>query len=82
MGWDLRNVAVPLFSLNRNVTTNQKISFDLSSSGQWLLSGDTDGILHVFDVEFGTKNGKFPDYQVWSLKSDGSVEYIAIDHFE
>ncbi|XP_037036519.1 telomerase Cajal body protein 1 homolog [Bradysia coprophila] len=63
IGWDLRNVTVPLFNLSRTVATNQRIYFDISSSDQWLVSGDTDGILHVFDVEYGTKNGKFPDYQ-------------------
>lgn len=55
---------MPLFNLNRNVATNQKISFDLSSSDQFLVSGDTDGILHVFDIEYGITSGKFPDYQV------------------
>lgn len=68
LAWDVRNVTVPLFTFNRNVETNQKIYFDLSWSGQWLMSGDTNGTLHVYDMEYGIEKGKFPDYQVGSRK--------------
>lgn len=37
--WDLRNVGQTLYSAERTVTTNQKICFDISSDGQYLVSG-------------------------------------------
>uniref|UniRef100_A0A8C9TIT2 Telomerase Cajal body protein 1 n=1 Tax=Scleropages formosus TaxID=113540 RepID=A0A8C9TIT2_SCLFO len=48
--WDLRDLGQVLFSLRRNVTTNQRIYFDLDPSGQYLLSGDTGGIVSVWDT--------------------------------
>lgn len=37
--WDLRNVGQTLYSAKRTVTTNQRICFDISSDGQFLVSG-------------------------------------------
>jgi len=37
--WDLRNVGQTLYSAERTVTTNQRIGFDISSDGQYLVSG-------------------------------------------
>lgn len=48
--WDLREPGKVLFSLKRNVATNQRIYFDLDPSGRFLLSGDTDGLVSVWDT--------------------------------
>lgn len=48
--WDLREPGKVLFSLKRNVTTNQRIYFDLDPSGRFLLSGDTGGLVSVWDT--------------------------------
>lgn len=64
LGWDVRNETEPVFNLNRNVETNQTIYFDVNRSDEWLISGDSNGIVHAFDMECGTATGKFPDFQV------------------
>ncbi|XP_016141124.1 telomerase Cajal body protein 1 isoform X2 [Sinocyclocheilus grahami] len=48
--WDLRDPGQVLFSMHRNVSTNQRIYFDLDQSGRYLLSGDTDGVVSVWDT--------------------------------
>ncbi|XP_052458416.1 telomerase Cajal body protein 1 [Carassius gibelio] len=48
--WDLRDPGQVLFSMHRNVGTNQRIYFDLDQSGRYLLSGDTDGVVSVWDT--------------------------------
>ncbi|XP_038851977.1 telomerase Cajal body protein 1 isoform X2 [Salvelinus namaycush] len=48
--WDLRDPGKILFSLKRNVATNQRIYFDLDPSGRYLLSGDTEGVVSVWDT--------------------------------
>uniref|UniRef100_A0A671PM87 Telomerase Cajal body protein 1 n=1 Tax=Sinocyclocheilus anshuiensis TaxID=1608454 RepID=A0A671PM87_9TELE len=48
--WDLRDPGQVLFSMHRNVNTNQRIYFDLDQSGRYLLSGDTDGVVSVWDT--------------------------------
>ncbi|KAJ8246838.1 hypothetical protein GJAV_G00255950 [Gymnothorax javanicus] len=48
--WDLRDPGQILFSLNRNVATNQRIYFDLDPTGQYLLSGNTEGVVAVWDT--------------------------------
>lgn len=37
--WDLRNIGQTLYSAKRTVTTNQRIYFDISSDGKYLISG-------------------------------------------
>ncbi|XP_076843471.1 telomerase Cajal body protein 1 [Brachyhypopomus gauderio] len=48
--WDLRDPGQVLFSLPRTVRTNQRIYFDLDPSGRYLISGDTDGVMSVWDT--------------------------------
>lgn len=48
--WDLREPGKVVFSLKRNVDTNQRIYFDLDLSGRYLLSGDTEGVVSVWDT--------------------------------
>lgn len=49
--WDLRQSAVPVFKLHRTIATNQRIHFDICRQGRWLASGDTDGLLRVWDLD-------------------------------
>nr|XP_046235848.1 telomerase Cajal body protein 1 [Scatophagus argus]XP_046235850.1 telomerase Cajal body protein 1 [Scatophagus argus]XP_046235851.1 telomerase Cajal body protein 1 [Scatophagus argus] len=55
--WDLREPGKVVFSLKRNVSTNQRIYFDLDPSGRYLLSGDTEGVVSVWDTETAPPNG-------------------------
>ncbi|KAG9346622.1 hypothetical protein JZ751_006933 [Albula glossodonta] len=55
--WDLREPGRVLFSLNRSVTTNQRIYFDLDPSGQYLLSGNTEGVVSVWDTYTAPPDG-------------------------
>ncbi|XP_055358376.1 telomerase Cajal body protein 1 [Betta splendens] len=49
--WDLREPGKVVFSLKRNVATNQRIYFDLDLSGKYLLSGNTEGVVSVWDIQ-------------------------------
>ncbi|XP_034612962.1 telomerase Cajal body protein 1 [Trachemys scripta elegans] len=48
--WDLRQPGRVLFSMHRTVATNQRLYFDLEPSGQFLLSGTTEGLVSVWDT--------------------------------
>lgn len=48
--WDIRNPGVILFTLQRNVTTNQRMYFDLDSTGRYVMSGNQDGAVTVWDT--------------------------------
>ncbi|XP_015277896.1 PREDICTED: telomerase Cajal body protein 1 [Gekko japonicus] len=48
--WDLRQPSEALFSVSRTVATNQRLYFDLDPSGRYLLSGDTEGLITVWDT--------------------------------
>lgn len=49
--WDIRYYRRPLNILSRVVNTNQRIYFDISPCGKYLVSGGTDGILRVWNVD-------------------------------
>lgn len=49
--WDLRAPSKPLMDFTRTVNTNQRIYFDISSDGQWLISGDTDGLVRAWNLK-------------------------------
>lgn len=53
--WDIRNSGKPVLNLTRMVDTNQRIHFDISGDGKWLTSGDTNGLLHVWDISNKTQ---------------------------
>ncbi|KAG7498140.1 telomerase Cajal body protein 1 [Solea senegalensis] len=55
--WDLREPGKVVFSLKRNVATNQRIYFDLDLSGRYLLSGDTEGVVTVWDTQTAPPDG-------------------------
>lgn len=70
--WDMRNFSEPLKTLERTVKTNQRIFFDLSVGGYWLATGDTDGLLRLWnttDTEYQSER------QVIILKNNNSVQY-------
>ncbi|KAK3749961.1 hypothetical protein QZH41_013858, partial [Actinostola sp. cb2023] len=48
--WDLRNPGCVLYRLLRTVTTNQRIYFDLDRSGNFVVSGSSDGTVMVWDT--------------------------------
>lgn len=47
--WDIRYYRRPLNILTRPNSTNQRIYFDISPCGKYLVSGATDGVLKVWD---------------------------------
>ncbi|XP_050546404.1 telomerase Cajal body protein 1 isoform X2 [Daktulosphaira vitifoliae] len=49
--WDLRNVGQTLFSVKRTVTTNQRIYFDISSDGKFLVSGNSSGDIKTWKLD-------------------------------
>lgn len=48
--WDMRNLSLPLYKFTRQVDNNQKIYFDVSIGGTWLASGDTRGLVHLWNL--------------------------------
>ncbi|KAK9524568.1 hypothetical protein VZT92_016951 [Zoarces viviparus] len=55
--WDLREPGEVVFSFKRNVATNQRIYFDLDQSGRYLLSGDTERVVSVWDTQTAPPDG-------------------------
>jgi WD40 repeat protein len=49
--WDLRNPGEILFTLQRQVATNQRIYFDIDSSGRYVMSGNQNGTVTVWDLQ-------------------------------
>lgn len=48
--WDLRSPGTILFTLLRQSETNQRIYFDLDRSGRYIMSGNHDGTITVWDT--------------------------------
>ncbi|CAF4875594.1 unnamed protein product [Pieris macdunnoughi] len=48
--WDIRYYRRPLNILSRIVETNQRIYFDVSPCGNYLVTGGTNGVIKVWDV--------------------------------
>jgi len=55
--WDLRQPGEILYTVNRQANTNQRIQFDLSRCGRYLVSGGSDGCVLVWDVSRGGVSG-------------------------
>ncbi|XP_063828434.1 telomerase Cajal body protein 1 homolog [Ostrinia nubilalis] len=49
--WDIRYYRRPLNILSRAVDTNQRVYFDVSPCGRYIVTGGTDGIVKVWDVK-------------------------------
>ncbi|KAL1779595.1 telomerase Cajal body protein 1 [Sigmodon hispidus] len=56
--WDIRQPGLLLWSLSREVTTNQRIYFDVDPSGQFLVSGSTNGTVSVWDISGAISDSK------------------------
>ncbi|CAI9736796.1 telomerase Cajal body protein 1-like [Octopus vulgaris] len=54
--WDLRDPGTVLYVATRQVETNQRIYFDLSHSGQYLISGNHDGTITIWDTSKTSDN--------------------------
>lgn len=67
--WDMRNLSLPLYKFARRVDNNQKIYFDVSMSGTWLASGDTRGLLHIWNLRDLNEDG-FPKEIQFPLHQD------------
>lgn len=48
--WDLRKTSGPIGQFIRSVSTNQRIYFDVSVDQSWLVSGDTSGCIHAWNM--------------------------------
>ncbi|XP_035899910.1 telomerase Cajal body protein 1 homolog [Anopheles stephensi] len=48
--WDVRKLTQPVRTLQRTCGTNQRIYLDFSPLGQWLISGDSRGVLHAWNL--------------------------------
>ncbi|XP_007950544.1 telomerase Cajal body protein 1 [Orycteropus afer afer] len=59
--WDLRQPGHPLWSLSREVATNQRIYFDLDPTGQFLVSGSTSGAISVWDLSGAVEDNRKPE---------------------
>lgn len=67
--WDLRNTSLPLFRFQRRVDNNQRVYFDVSYNSNWLVSGDTRGIVHVWNLKDLNEDG-FPKEDQYQLHTD------------
>lgn len=48
--WDMRCTSQPIGQFIRSVSTNQRIYFDVSVDQSWLVSGDTSGCIHAWNL--------------------------------
>ena len=81
--WDMRNPGMLYAVLNREVNTNQRIYFDIESSGRYVLSGNTDGSVSVWDldqsVDTSGQNGQLDTVSYNKLDTVGHFQkYIVI----
>lgn len=51
--WDIRDSANILFELHRPGKTNQRISFDIDATGKYLMTGDQEGHVLIYDITTG-----------------------------
>ncbi|XP_070539017.1 telomerase Cajal body protein 1-like [Ptychodera flava] len=48
--WDIRNPGVVMFRMIRDATTNQRMYFDIDCTGQFVVSGNQNGTVTVWDT--------------------------------
>ncbi|XP_048476071.1 telomerase Cajal body protein 1 isoform X2 [Rhincodon typus] len=58
--WDLRQPGKVLFSMVRSATTNQRMYFDLDIYGRYVVSGNTEGTVSVWDTTLTPTEGPDP----------------------
>ncbi|KAI8121582.1 hypothetical protein FF38_12002 [Lucilia cuprina] len=61
--WDMRNYTEPLQVFERNVETNQRIYYDLTPMKTWLASGDTQGLLRIWNLGDKDQQYELPLHQ-------------------
>lgn len=59
--WDVRNLSEPFQKLDRPVSTNQRILFDIHFSGSHLVSGSDRHGTSLYDLTFYEKKAELPD---------------------
>lgn len=62
--WDLRNLGTVLYSLKRSCETNQRMYFDISRCGKYVVSGNGNGIITFWDV---TKEPEIINDDDWAV---------------
>jgi telomerase Cajal body protein 1 len=67
--WDMRNLSLPLYKFTRRVDNNQRIYFDISMGSTWLASGDTRGLVHIWNLRDLNEDG-FPREIQFPLHQD------------
>lgn len=73
--WDLKMLKSPLHILNRTVSTNQRIYFDISKNGKWLISGDTTGCVHLWDLKSNSSNNTLKGFKVIKCLKIINIKY-------
>jgi len=51
--WDVRNPSAPVYTLQRKSSTSQRIDFDFTPDGRFLVTGSQDGAVLVFGMDSG-----------------------------
>ncbi|KAK4704662.1 hypothetical protein P7C70_g1540, partial [Phenoliferia sp. Uapishka_3] len=62
-------------TLRREGKTNQRLGFDLDPTGQWLVTGDTNGMVSVFGAEMDPDNSEPVSTFQAAQGSVGSVQF-------
>jgi WD40 repeat protein len=77
--WDIRDTANVLYELPRPGKTNQRISFDIDATGQFLSTGDQFGHALIYDIVSQPTDDENRDRLVCSFKAhDGNMaKYIS-----
>ncbi|KAL7418614.1 hypothetical protein Q5752_007072 [Cryptotrichosporon argae] len=62
--YDLRHPHAPMDAFPRAAQTNQRLAFDLDPWGRWLVAGDTDGRVSVWDTSRAAADGPLAEIVV------------------
>jgi WD40 repeat protein len=54
LGWDIRSLSMPVFTLARQSPSNQRIYFDIDATGTYLVTGSVDGSVLLVRNEYPT----------------------------
>ncbi|XP_065356625.1 telomerase Cajal body protein 1 homolog [Calliphora vicina] len=61
--WDMRNYTEPVQIFERKVQTNQRIYFDLTPLHTWIATGDTEGLLRIYNLGDTEQQYELPLHQ-------------------
>ncbi|GFU42113.1 telomerase Cajal body protein 1 [Nephila pilipes] len=62
--WDLRYLGEVLFCLRRSCVTNQRLYFDISRCGRYVVSGNNNGIISVWDTYNETVESEYNKFRI------------------